>query len=68
MMVGTPWYEKTFWLVVWLFVFAPVGIYGMWKSSNALIWKIIATLIFGGVAISWITWAAGMLTVTPAGN
>ena len=48
---GTPWYEKTLWICVWLIVFTPVGIYGMWKSSRALLWKVIVTVLSAGMYI-----------------
>lgn len=44
MTVQTPWYEKTVWIVVWCIFVWPVGLYGMWKSSRALVWKIVVTL------------------------
>lgn len=48
---GTPWYEKTLWICVWLLVFFPVGVYGMWKSSRSMMWKIIVTVLFAGPTI-----------------
>ncbi|NBU64849.1 MAG: hypothetical protein EBS29_10165 [Chloroflexia bacterium] len=51
MTIVTPWYEKTLWIIVWLIVFWPVAIYGMWKSSRAMIWKIIVTLLVVGPTI-----------------
>lgn len=46
------WYNRTFWLVFWMFLFWPVGIYGVFKSQFiSKNWKIsiiiiYATLIF----------------------
>lgn len=44
MTVSTPWYEKTIWIVVWCIIVWPVGLYGMWRSSRALVWKIVVTV------------------------
>jgi len=54
MSVDTPWYEKNSWIMIWLLVFFPVGIYGMWKSSRSLMWKIIVTVLFAGPTIAGI--------------
>jgi hypothetical protein len=67
MTVVTPWYEKTLWIIVWLIVFWPVAIYGMWKSSRAMIWKIIVTLLVAGPTIMVILGALTSSSV-PAGN
>jgi hypothetical protein len=42
------WYDKTFWLIFWLILFWPVGIYGLFKSRTvATGWKF-------GIAALWI--------------
>ncbi len=64
MTMVTPWYEKTLWICVWLIVFFPIGVYGMWKSSRAMIWKIIVTLLFAGPTIMGIL---STLTASTAG-
>jgi hypothetical protein len=68
MTIVTQWYEKTLWIAVWLLFVPPLGIYGMWKSSRTLFWKIVVTLIFGGAAITWISMVVQMMTAAPAGN
>ena len=45
---ATPWYEKTVWIVVWCLFVWPVGLYGMWRSSRALVWKVVVTLLIVG--------------------
>jgi hypothetical protein len=50
---------------VWLIVFWPVAIYGMWKSSRAMIWKIIVTLLVAGPTIVAILSA---MQTAPTGN
>jgi hypothetical protein len=65
MTIVTQWYEKTLWICVWLVVFFPVGIYGMWKSSRAVIWKIIVTLLFAGPTIMAVL---SSMMAAPAGN
>lgn len=36
------WYEKSGWIIFWLIVFFPVGLFLMWKYSD---WKKIVKLI-----------------------
>lgn len=40
-----PWYQQTFWIIVFLFLFWPVGIFLTWKSSWPLAGKIAATVL-----------------------
>ena len=68
MTIVTPWYEKTLWIAVWLVVVPHLGIYGMWKSSRTLMWKIIVTLFFSSAAYAWISTVVQMMTAAPAGN
>lgn len=64
MTVQTPWYEKTVWIVVWCIFVWPVGLYGMWKSSRQLVWKIVVTAVIVGPYL--IAVLASMFTQTAA--
>lgn len=39
-----PWYKQTFWIIVLLLLFWPVGIVLCWKSDWHIAFKIIATI------------------------
>ena len=41
---GPKWYDQTFWIVVFLVVFWPVGIVLAWRSRWPLAGKLVATL------------------------
>jgi len=40
-----PWYMENFWIVIFLLVFAPIGLFLCWKSTWAIPVKIIATVL-----------------------
>lgn len=62
----TPWYEKTVWIVVWCIFVWPVGLYGMWRSSRALVWKIVVTAVIVGPYLVALAASYAMQgTVTP---
>ena len=44
---GPKWYDQTFWIVVFLVVFWPVGIVLAWRSRWPLAGKLVATLVVG---------------------
>lgn len=48
---GKKWYQKTGWIIVWLIMFFPVGIFLMWKYSNWKKFIKIAITAFFGLAI-----------------
>ncbi len=52
------WYDKTLWLVLWLILFWPVGIYGLFKSrAVGTGWKF-------GIASMWVV----LIIVATAGQ
>lgn len=40
-----PWYRQTFWIVVLLLVFWPVGVVLCWKSDWHVAVKVVATVV-----------------------
>lgn len=50
---GKKWYQKTVWIIVWLFMFFPVGLFLMWKYTD---WKksvkgIITAVMIGAAVV-----------------
>lgn len=41
------WYDNTFLLIILLFLFAPLGIYGIFKRKNTVLWKKLVYSVFG---------------------
>ncbi|MCL1797549.1 MAG: holotricin-3 [Eggerthellaceae bacterium] len=40
-----PWYQQSFWIVIFLLVFWPVGIVLCWRSGWPLTGKLLATIL-----------------------
>lgn len=51
---GKKWYEKTGWIIFFLIFFFPVGLFLMWKSNWKMPAKIIISLIYAFIIISYI--------------
>lgn len=49
------WYEKTGWIIFFLIIFFPVGLFLMWKSEWKKVPKIIVSALYGIALIAYIS-------------
>ncbi len=47
------WYEQTFWIVFFLVVFWPAGLFMMWRSDWHVAVKVVVTIVLAGVIFMW---------------
>ncbi len=56
------WYQQTFWIIVFLFLFWPAGIILAWRSDWPRAGKIAATVL----VVAWVGYALYTLGTAPA--
>jgi hypothetical protein len=50
---NSPWYEKTWLVVILCIIFFPVGLYALWRNSTiGKVWKVVVTIIIAIIFIS----------------
>lgn len=57
------WYEDTFWIIVLLLLFWPVGIVLCWRSSWPLWAKLLATAVIAFVVYFAVTMQQSLMTM-----
>ena len=57
------WHQQTFWIVFFLIVFWPVGIFLAWRSDWPTAVKIIVSVVLAGVIFVWWNMTQAALTM-----